>query len=103
MGDSMYIAEKSFIAEEEPHLDLDSGNWIEFQAPRGEDGKDGKSVVGPTGPRGPVGNSITGATGPKGDPGTGLKFKVFLLNTTFHIGDYVFSKSTNDTHDSMFI
>ena len=33
--DSMYIAEKTFVATKTPHLDLDSGNWVEFHAPRG--------------------------------------------------------------------
>merc|ERR1711968_369865 len=46
--DSMFIAEKTFVAAKKPYLDLDSGNWVEFHAPRGEQG----------------------AAGPKGEPGT---------------------------------
>eukprot|EP00944_MAST-04C_sp_MAST-4C-sp1_P016172 g16172.t1 len=82
--DSMYIAEKSFTAVKLPHMDLASGNWIEFHAPRGVDGRDGRdgaSVVGPTGPKGEAGHdgkdgapgkdgaSVVGPTGPKGDRG----------------------------------
>eukprot|EP00505_MAST-04D_sp_SCG-Rhode-Island_P006944 Stramenopile-MAST_4_protein_6944 len=32
----MYIAEKTFRAAKLPDSDTDSGNWVEFQAPRGE-------------------------------------------------------------------
>merc|ERR1712167_365594 len=39
--DSMYIAEKAFVANKKPHLDLDSGNWVEFHAPRGVKGENG--------------------------------------------------------------
>ena len=36
--ESMYIAEKTFRAAKLPDSDTDSGNWVEFQAPRGEKG-----------------------------------------------------------------
>jgi hypothetical protein len=40
--DSMYVVEKkSFVATKEPHLELNSGNWVEFHAPRGVDGEKG--------------------------------------------------------------
>ena len=31
----MYIAKKAFVADNEPHLDLTSGNWVIFDAPKG--------------------------------------------------------------------
>ena len=35
--------------------------------------------------------------------GTGLKLKVFVLGQTYNHGDGVFSKSSKDNHDSMYI
>jgi len=64
-GNSMFIAEKDFRATKQPKDDI--GNWVEFQAPKGEDGKDGRSIVGPTGPPGAKGD--TGATGAAGTAG----------------------------------
>ena len=63
---SMFIAENNFKAQKVPSEDLD--NWIEFQAPRGEKGKDG--ATGSDGPRGDKGEQgATGSDGPKGDKG----------------------------------
>eukprot|EP00943_MAST-04B_sp_MAST-4B-sp1_P009083 g9083.t1 len=62
--DSMYIAENTFIASKTPHMDLDSGNWVEFHAPRGLDGE-----IGATGATGAPGIGLKGATGPRGPPG----------------------------------
>lgn len=44
---------------------LDEDNWIEFEAPKGEQGIQG--IQGPEGPQGSTGPQ--GETGPKGDPG----------------------------------
>merc|ERR1712138_300931 len=39
---SMWIAQKTeFVAKTEPYNDVESGNWAEFQAPRGEKGEKG--------------------------------------------------------------
>ena len=55
---SMWIAQKAeFVAKTEPYNDIASGNWAEFQAPRGEKGEKGEH-----GERG-----ATGATGNKGN------------------------------------
>lgn len=53
---SMFIAEKTFIATTMPYLDLASGNWGIFHAPRG--------LRGSSGDRGATG--MAGATGPRG-------------------------------------
>eukprot|EP00942_MAST-04A_sp_MAST-4A-sp1_P008640 g8640.t1 len=51
LHDSMFIAEKSFNSKNKmPYQDVDGGNWIEFAAPRGRDGKVGRK--GATGARG---------------------------------------------------
>ena len=39
--DSMFIAKRTFTATKEPRFDTDSGNWVEFHAPRGADGMKG--------------------------------------------------------------
>merc|ERR1712167_308467 len=70
--DSMYIAKKSFVANKKPHLDLDSGNWVEFHAPRGVKGEHGdRGLPGVTGPAStvPGPRGITGLRGAKGDKG----------------------------------
>jgi hypothetical protein len=61
----MYIAEKTFIAKKKPHLDLESGNWAEFHAPRGVKGEKGdQGIHGQKGER--------GDRGEKGNPGKDL-------------------------------
>ena len=69
--DSMYIAEKTFVATKTPHLDLDSGNWVEFHAPRGVNGEKGDrglpGIVGVQGVKGDQG--IKGNDGQKGERG----------------------------------
>ena len=66
LHDSMFIAEKSFNSKQKmPYQDVDSGNWIEFAAPRGRDGKVGRK--GATGARGLQGEK--GDQGPQGDQG----------------------------------
>merc|ERR1712072_813226 len=66
--DSMYIAKKSFVANKKPHLDLDSGNWVEFHAPRGVKGENGdRGLPGIAGEKGATG--VQGAQGMKGDQG----------------------------------
>merc|ERR1711998_682688 len=66
--DSMYIAEKAFVANKKPHLDLDSGNWVEFHAPRGVKGENGdRGLPGIAGEKGQKGEQ--GIAGPKGDKG----------------------------------
>merc|ERR1712134_96689 len=63
--DSMYIAERTFNATKEPRFDMDSGNWVEFHAPRGVDGMKGdKGDKGDIGTRG-----ATGAQGMQGKDG----------------------------------
>merc|ERR1712134_36554 len=66
--DSMYIAERTFNATKEPRFDMDSGNWVEFHAPRGVDGMKGeKGEKGNDSKKGDRG--ITGAQGEKGTTG----------------------------------
>ena len=54
-----------------------------------------KGDQGVQGPRGPKGD--------RGNDGTGLTLKVFVLGQIYNHGDYVFSKSSKDNHDSMYI
>merc|ERR1711937_702199 len=70
---SMWIAQKDFVAKTEPYNDTASGNWAEFQAPRGEKGEQGER-----GMRGATGTAGTqGQQGPRGLQGlqgpTGLQ------------------------------
>ena len=52
----MWIAQKTeFVAKTEPYNDVESGNWAEFQAPRGEKGEQGE--------RGDVGLQVQLVTG----------------------------------------
>ena len=44
-----------------------------------------------------------GEKGDRGNDGTGLTLKVFVLGQIYNHGDYVFSKSSKDNHDSMYI
>jgi hypothetical protein len=107
---SMYIAEKkTFVANQLPYLDLNSGNWVEFNAPRGVAGVTGAS--GPKGYKGDRGETIVGPKGERGErgergnDGSGLHYKDFKIGTTYTRGDYVFSKSSKEgsSHDSMYI
>eukprot|EP00942_MAST-04A_sp_MAST-4A-sp1_P015099 g15099.t1 len=70
--DSMYIAEKeTFVATKSPYLDLNSGNWVEFHAPRGIAGDKGeRGLKGEKGERGLKGEKGTnGKQGPQGERG----------------------------------
>lgn len=59
----------------------DSTNWVEFSAPKGEQGEPGPQ----------------GETGPQGPAGTGLKPKgSWVSGTTYTAGDYVFASSVTD-------
>merc|ERR1712167_313785 len=73
--DSMYIAQKNIpSADKFPSQDLTSGNWIEFKAPTGATGINGKDgatgATGINGDRGLQGNE--GQKGERGNDGTGL-------------------------------
>ena len=61
--------QKEFVAETEPYNDTASGNWVEFQAPRGEKGEQGeRGVRGATGTAGKQGEKGTqGLQGIQGD------------------------------------
>jgi hypothetical protein len=81
---------------------------IKFQGSQGEKGQRGNDGLrGTSGDRGATG--MAGPMGPRGIPGergndgTGLTLKSFKINQIYHRGDYVFSKSSKDGHDSMFI
>ena len=56
----MYIAQSTFIAEEEPYKDTNTSHWVEFTAPQGERGEKGDQ-----GEKGDKGNE--GKKGDKGD------------------------------------
>merc|ERR1712072_1114266 len=107
----MYIAKKSFVANKKPHLDLDSGNWVEFHAPRGVKGENGdrglpgiageKGATGATGDRGMKGDEgQKGERGERGNDGTGLIYKNFKLGQIYHRGDYVIQPSTKKASES---
>ena len=91
---SMWIAQANEIqSNAEPYLD--SENWVEFQAPKGDKGDQGEP--GQPGPQGPE--------GPQGNPGTGLTNKgAWNKDTTYDLGDYVFARSTGSADvNSMWI
>ena len=127
-GDAMFIAQRSFKAASVPSKD--HTNWLQFQAPRGrpgekgepgkagangekgepgkagaertgEPGRDGKD--GATGPRGEPGTGIKGDKGDKGNDGLGLHLKVFEIGKSYTPGDYVFAKSSQAHHESLYI
>merc|ERR1712139_452365 len=67
-----------------------------IQGPKGNDGQKGERGI-----QGQKGDH--GLKGERGNDGTGLKFKSFAIGHTYHIGEYVFSKSSKDNHESMYI
>merc|ERR1711998_302146 len=79
-----------------------------IQGMKGNDGQKGEvgqggatGIQGIQGPQGPKGDH--GLKGEHGNDGMGLKLKSFAIGQTYHIGEYVFSKSSKDNHDSMYI
>ena len=63
-ANSMWIVKASaaFASSTEPRLDL--SNWVEFQAPKGEQGLTGsQGPQGPVGPQGPAGPLVSGTNG----------------------------------------
>eukprot|EP00944_MAST-04C_sp_MAST-4C-sp1_P013752 g13752.t1 len=75
------------------------------QGPRGNNGQKGeRGAQGPRGNNGQKGErGPRGPRGERGNDGMGLSLKTFKVGQTYHYGDYVFSKSSRDNHDSMFI
>jgi hypothetical protein len=90
---SMYIAERSFRARKIPSLDV--GNWEEFTAPKGEDGKDGK-----TGPKGESGKD--GVDGKASSTGQNTDFrglKTEVKQLTNQVAKLEPSRPTSCLHD----
>merc|ERR1711916_385117 len=65
---TMYTAQSTFTAEEEPYKDTNTSHWVEFTAPQGERGEKGdQGQKGEKGDQGQKGEK--GAEGQKGDKG----------------------------------
>merc|ERR1712199_20861 len=65
---TMYTAQSTFTAEEEPYKDTNTSHWVEFTAPQGERGEKGdQGEKGDKGAEGKKGEK--GAEGQKGDKG----------------------------------
>jgi hypothetical protein len=76
-----------------------------FNGLKGERGLNGlKGARGPRGLQGAQGpQGKAGEKGERGNDGTGLTLKQFMMNKTYHRGDYVFAKSSKNNYDSMYI
>merc|ERR1711861_95456 len=68
---TMYTAQSTFTAEEEPYKDTNTSHWVEFTAPQGERGEKGdqgkKGDKGDQGRKGGKGDQ--GLIGPRGIQG----------------------------------
>ncbi|MBN1988754.1 MAG: tail fiber domain-containing protein [Bacteroidales bacterium] len=78
---SMWICQSSSAFTSTLQPKDDSTNWVEFSAPKGEQGEPGPQ--GETGPQGPAGTGLN----PKGS---------WVSGTTYTAGDYVFASSVTD-------